>query len=295
MRFQQEVRQTLLPESRLIPLQQHDTTETCPQLLLRIPAYQIITVTDNLSGSRRQVLRAVGIGTTVALAGCSGSGGGDSSDDEESTNDTPDSSTQQDSTREEESTSTTESEPTESGQTEEGYQSQSSDGLKRAANESIENQEHAYAFEVNGMEHLNLEGIEGAGEKYLEGRESLTLEEALYVAATDAGPREEPSEVYFTVSDPELSPTLKGVTMYPVDENGNIIQTDESNVVGYMDELIPVGDGADRDVAQSQLESFFRERIDGDPVSAGGGIDHAVDLEDFPYAVEALQSGYDAS
>jgi len=249
----------------------------------------MVDINEVLEGesSRRKFLQASGAAGAAALSGCIG---GDDSPESNKT-----STTQQDSTREEESTSTTESEPTESGQTEEGYPSQSSDGLKRAANESIENQEHAYAFEVNGMEHLNLEGIEGAGEKYLEGRESLTLEEALYVAATDAGPREEPSEVYFTVSDPELSPTLKGVTMYPVDENGNIIQTDESNVVGYMDELIPVGDGADRDVAQSQLESFFRERIDGDPVGAGGGIDHAVDLEDFPYAVEALQSGYDAS
>jgi hypothetical protein len=249
----------------------------------------MVDINEVLEGesSRRKFLQASGAAGAAALSGCIG---GDDSPESNKT-----STTQQDSTREEESTSTTDSEPTESGQTGEGYPSQSSDGLKRAANESIENQEHAYAFEVNGMEHLNLEGIEGAGEKYLEGRESLTLEEALYVAATDAGPREEPSEVYFTVSDPELSPTLKGVTMYPVDENGNIIQTDESNVVGYMDELIPVGDGADRDVAQSQLESFFRERIDGDPVGAGGGIDHAVDLEDFPYAVEALQSGYDPS
>lgn len=295
MRFQQEVRQTLLPESRLIPLQQHDTTETCPQLLLRIPAYQIITVTDNLSGSRRQVLRAVGIGTTVALAGCSGSGGGDSSDDEESTNDTPDSSTQQDSTREEESTSTTDSEPTESGQTGEGYPSQSSDGFKKTLNNSVNNREHLYAFEVNGMEHINLEGINSGGEKYNEGRERLNLEEALFVAATDAGPREKPSEAYFVVSDPELSSTPPYIGMHPVDENGNINQTDESVITGYMDEVISEADDFDPDTAQSQLESFFRERIDGDPVGAGGGIDHAVDLEDFPYAVEALQSGYDAS
>jgi hypothetical protein len=253
-------------------------------------------VTDNLSGSRRQVLRAVGIGTTVALAGCSGSGGGDSSDGEESTNDTPDSSTQQDSTTEEESKSTTESEPTESGQTEEGYPSQSSDGFKGLLNEEARNEQHLYAFEIDGMEHINLEGINSGGEKYNEGRESLNLEEALYVAATDAGPRDEPSEVYLVVWDPELSPAPPQIGMHPVDENGNINQTDESVITGYTDEVLSEeADDYDPDTAQSQLESFFRERIDGDPVGAGGGIDHAVDLEDFPYAVEALQSGYDPS
>jgi len=249
----------------------------------------MVDINEVLEGesSRRKFLQASGAAGAGALAGCME---GDNNPEESNKTST----TQQDPTSQGGSDAEGDS-GNESGQTEEGYPSQSSDGFKKAANESIENQEHAYAFEVNGMEHLNVEGIEGAGEKYLEGRESLTLEEALYVAATDAGPRNEPSEVYFTVSDPELSPTPKGVAMYPVDENGNIIQTDERGVVGYMDELIPEADDFDPDTAQSQLEAFFRERIDGDPVGAGGGIDHAVDLEDFPYAVEALQSGYDAS
>ena len=249
----------------------------------------MVDINEVLEGesSRRKFLRASGAAGAAALSGCIG---GDDSSESNKT-----STTQQDSTTQEDSTSTTDSEPTESGQTGEGYPSQSSDGFKKTLNNSVNNREHLYAFEVNGMEHINLDGISSGGEKYNEGRERLNLEEALFVAATDAGPREKPSEAYFVVYDPELSSNRPQIGMHPVDENGNINQTDDATIVGYMDEVISEADDYDPDTAQSQLESFFRERIDGDPVGAGGGIDHAVDLEDFPYAVEALQSGYDAS
>lgn len=264
--------------------------------------YQRATVTDDLPMSRRQILQTTGMGATVALAGCAGSGGGSGDENSGSTESTPedgsigeDSDSDQDSTTQKDTTSSPDSEPTESDQVEEGYPTQSSNDVKRALNEDAENREDLYAFEIHGMEQLNVEQIENAGGKYREGVERLSLEEALYVCATDAGLTDEPSEAYFLVGDPELAETLPPVSMRSVDENGNIVRTDGATIVGYADEIISEGTEYNVDTARTQLEDFLRKRIDGDSVGAGGRIDHAVDLEDFPYAVEALQSGYDAN
>lgn len=248
----------------------------------------MVDINEVLEGesSRRKFLRASGAAGVAALSGCIG--GDDNSEQANKTSTTEDPATGKN------TTSNPDSETTESNQ-EEGYPTQSSGGFKGTLNEFTEDREHIYVFEVDGMEHINIGQVDGAGKKYREGRERLTLEEALYVCTTEAGLRDEPSEAYFVVYDPELSPNLPQIGLHPVDENGNINQTDGATITGYMDEVISEETDYDVNAAKSELESFFRERIDGDPVGAGGGIDHALDLEEFPYAVEALQSGYDPS
>ena len=238
--------------------------------------------------SRRKFLRASGAAGAAALSGCIGGDGGPESNKT--------STTQQDSTTQEDSTSTTESEPTESGQTEEGYQTEDSGGLQKALDDRVRELDYAYGFKIDGMEHLNVTEEPDAESKYDDPDVAPSVREALYLAATDAGPFESAAEIYFFVDDPESAKPvtrLADVQMFPVDDKGNYINN--SSIGGEWEEVLSEQGEYDPDTAQSQLESFFRERIDGDPVGAGGGIDHAVDLEDFPYAVEALQSGYDPS
>jgi hypothetical protein len=250
-----------------------------------------------LSGSRRRVLRVVGIGTTVALAGCSGSGGGDSSGGEESTNDTPDSSTQQDSTTEE-STSTTDSSSNTTDEAAGRYPQQESSGTLQAnIDEVIKNNNGIYGLKV-GLDDLNIEefpnlveqvnfadNINELGDK----SQPLRYDKALYVASNmDDIPSGSPEDIYFVVADPDVRGD-KSIGMYPnANDHGGGVGDAELSQYGVPARRIAEDGSFTREYEVPQDESKPRQKEFLSETLSADDVVHAVNLED-TYVEDAIE------
>jgi hypothetical protein len=262
------------------------------QLFRTISSHDAPTV-DNQLTSRRQVLTVVGIGTTVALAGCSSNGQGDSQPE----------GSDGDSTEQDDGSNSGESDPDNSDGSEETenepgeYSEQNNEGLMEKLDNVAAGQEGVYAFRIDDQSYLKIEDFPNIADEFpnqsnfqeLAGS-STTIEgyeKALYVAVNMDPSWAESDDIYFYSTNPELTEGPV-INMYKNAENNpgdpNEFATDGDGVaVGYPPEG---GIGVEPEQGKEYQAEFFRNHIDPD------GIVHAVDLAEHDYAVDALHSGF---
>jgi hypothetical protein len=257
-----------------------------------MPVYQAVTVTDDLSGSRRQVLRAVGIGTTVALAGCSGSGGGDSSGETDSPTGTePGTQNTPDQTRADTQTDT-DSDTSTSNNT---YPEQDSENLQAwLDDEVVREKENIVGLKLQ-LDDLEIPEFPNILERYNEGRQGqnvyedlgeltdgnsqISYDEMLYVAANMDSPVGEAETIYFLIEKPELEGRMNAVI------NANDAPGGPDGGTGYVNgKYFAAGFPGNSDAVVEEQSEFFNG-INAEYED----IVHAVDLGDAPYLEEALQ------
>lgn len=251
-------------------------------------------MTDDSTESRRQVLRAVGIGTTVALAGCSGSGGGDddtntTSDDtetEQSSTETEERSTETSSTDDKDTTTQTQSR-TSTGNGE--YPKQESEGLQAWMNEQISGEENLVALKFN-LDNLEVSEFPNILERYNEGRQGqnvyedlgeladgpakISFDEMLYVAANLDYPASEAETMYFIIQKPEIDGKMNA-----------IVNTNEASRRDYSSgKQFAAGWPDNSDAVIDEQKEFFMN-IEAEYEE----LIHTVDLGDAPYIEEALR------
>jgi hypothetical protein len=256
-------------------------------------------VTNNSSESRRQVLRAIGIGTTVALAGCSGSGGG--GDDTNTTSDdteTEERSTETSSNNDTPSTTDNSSESTDEASGK--YPQQESSGTLQAnIDEVINNNDGVYGLKVS-VDDLNIEkfpnlveqvndniadNINELGDK----SQPLRYDKALYVASNmDDIPSGVPEKIYFLVADPDVR-DVNSIQMFPNPNNhGGKITDADLNQLGVAARRIAEDGSFTReyevplDESKPHQKEFLSETLSADDVV------HAVSLED-TYVEDAIE------
>lgn len=233
------------------------------QSFLTNSSYNFPTVDYQLT-SRRQVLTAVGTGTTVALAGCSNNGQEGSSNDDSGSGgngtDSPSGSGGNGSGTEETDSGSTSSTGNEPGE----YPRQETNGLE-AELDKLADEDPVYSFTIDDYDFLNVEEF-----PEVERDDLSSYNKALYFATSfeDSRPTE---EIYF-ICDSRDEAAKRSISMYYRGEGGNF---DPGN-----------GIAADEGTSDMSQEEFFRDHVDPD------GIVHAVDLAEHDYAVEALHSGF---
>jgi hypothetical protein len=254
-----------------------------------MPVYQAVTVTDDLSGSRRQVLRAVGIGTTVALAGCSGSGGGDSSGETDSP------------TRTEPGTENTPNQTQTDSPNDEGeYPTQESQNLQKKLDELVERYDGSDPDEAElislkaDIDSLDIDKYPDITEKY--GPDSKTdimkgdgaaqgiysLDKALYLASTVGTPDSDTNSIYFVVENPKFGEQTDDTVFMNI--NPNEVDASLSNHRYY---AVGDPDRGEDELSQSEAIDSHQRFFEESDLTADEVV-HAVDLED-TYIEEALQ------
>jgi hypothetical protein len=261
------------------------------QPFLSTSSYNFPTVDYQLT-SRRQVLTAVGTGTTVALAGCSNNeqegsqsegADGDSREQDGGSNSGESDSDNDDSSDGSEAT----------GNEPGNYPEQDNEGLMAELDGLAEDQEGVYSFRIDDMDYLQIEEFPNIADEFpnesnfqeLAGS-STTIEgyeKALYVAANMEPDWLQSDDIYFFVTNPELTegPVIR--MFKNAETNPGEFTDGEGTAVGYPPEG---GIGVEPEQGKEYQAEFFRNHIDPD------GIIHAVDLADHDYAVEALHSGF---